>query len=168
MGLKPGFVVSPPQGDALDALRKYRPDLKIPADLLPDQRLMLDAMVKAHVLDELAVRPGLAMIGQGHLSPAVILREHNRLVSMPEGYEPIKKIFRQLRGWERGDNTAGLIKSFFPSFTYGEGPRLSRGHIRHMSEIMNLRAVAQQMIMVLSDYLYSVITSPDLEKKRWK
>lgn len=116
--------------------------LLAPKGMTPEQHQMFGAVAKGHELDELAAKPSLSAMGEGHRKGLrhrnmdVIMKEHNRLVTLPKGFDPVRVGFRNLRdvGREGVD-----IKKVFPNFQYGQSPRLSRHAQRRMSEVLNRR-----------------------------
>lgn len=92
----------------------------------PDQHRMFNSIVRGHEWDELGAprnNPGLR--SEGHLHPRVIFREHNRVVTLPEEYAPVRNFLTRVRSQQLKNAPAG--------FTYGQGPRLSRHRIRDLS-----------------------------------
>ena len=103
----------------------------------------LNAVVKQHELAETRVRPTSRPFAS-HLSPAVILQEHNALVTAPKQFDSAKQVMRDLRTAKspldmNAPNEAGQLQEAFPWFRYGEGGRLSRGQIRNMTRIFEQR-----------------------------
>jgi hypothetical protein len=125
-----GHIVQAPRaigklrGIAKKGLGKNLPTLD------PSQNRMMQGVLKGHELDELRVRPNAATAPFQHLSPDVIYREHNRLATMPQGYEPVRSSMQQLRAGREAE-------ALFPKqIQYGApGQRLSRHARRHLSEI---------------------------------
>jgi len=112
-------------------------DMGMPADLVPrgQSRMATESLMRGHEMDELALgarKSHLAYAAKAtHMSPDVILRERNRLVTMPEKMRSdVAGVMEPLRGYEspvleqatRGVSGKGL--------DYATGPRLSR-HARH-------------------------------------
>lgn len=96
----------------------------------PSQNRMMQGVLKGHELDELRVRPNAGTVPFQHFSPDVIYREHNRLATMPQGFEPVRATMQQIRA---GREAEAL---FPPQIQYGaQGQRLSRHARRHLSEI---------------------------------
>ena len=105
-----------------------------------------DQMASGHELDESQVRVSNAFMDLGHLSPDVILREHNRLVSAPErmglsgfilGKQTTKDMAsRAFKNMRVQGGELRRIRKVFPDFRYGEGPRLSRGERRRMTQAL--------------------------------
>jgi hypothetical protein len=94
----------------------------------PSHRRMLDHVVKGHEVAELQSRPGLSAVRFGHVSPEVILREHNMLATMPKGNEPVRKLMQTLRGG--GREQEAFLTPY--GLTHGEGQRLSRHARKHI------------------------------------
>lgn len=98
----------------------------------PEHHRMLESIIKGHELDEIRVKPALRFRNLGHLSPDVILREHNKVTTLGSEHGPVKKFMKSLR---KDTKESDLIRKVYPSFSYGESPRLSR-HTR--KKIVNL------------------------------
>jgi hypothetical protein len=86
----------------------------------PDQYKMLNSVIRGHELDETTANLSSAMAPYGHISPEVMLKEHNRIATLPEGFSPIKELMQKTRA--RGE--AGLMSNY--GIDYGNSPRLSR------------------------------------------
>ena len=100
---------------------------------VPDsQKKMLHSIVKGHELDEIQAgkNPGSAVRYRGHQSPDVILREHNRLTTLPNGFGGVKDYVKAMRG-KAGPESNDL--SYF-GINYGESPRLSRHARKRITE----------------------------------
>jgi len=102
-----------------------------PPKMSPEQYKMMHSVIGGHELDELGADLNGAMLGFGHYSPDVMLKEHNRLATMPEGYEPVRQIFQHARGI-RGE--ANALSDY--GITYGQGERLNRHQRKHISRLM--------------------------------
>lgn len=99
--------------------------------LNPDQHKMLQSMTRGHELDELTVDPNLTFRNLGHNSPEVILREHNRLATLPEGYAPVKQVLQDFRK----DLETPRLNQF--GIDYGNSERLSRHARKRITELMH-------------------------------
>ena len=143
------YMVTPEKGDATRWFRKG-PMSEALGDAAasvktPEQRMMLDSLLKGHELSELAAvkNPRMAFRGVGHLSPEVILREHNQLVTMPsktrEALSPVVTGMRQLQG-----EAEALRKATGGKFDFGKNPRLSRHARKRVTELME-REVQPQL-----------------------
>ena len=114
-------------------IRGLLPELeKVPAG----QQKMLNAILKGHELDEVAVKGSMGAGGMGHRSPDVIFREHNRVATLPRGYDETKKFMSGMRGF--AEAPALMPKEI----EYGTGPRLSRHARRHLTENINDKTIA--------------------------
>jgi hypothetical protein len=106
-------------------------------------RKAAEAIMRAHEMDEMARSAKAASnptfaTKMTHTHPDVLLREHNRITTLPEGVkEPVQGLFQNLRG--------GLEQPVFNQATRGVGgqglqltqsPRLSRHARRHISDRM--------------------------------
>ena len=154
MGMKPGQVFAPKEGDALDALQKglmgfvFKDKTK---EWTPAQRNMLTRIVEDHELDEVHTAPARSMAQHGHNSPVVILREHNRVVSLAPDMKPVKDMlsnirttdprrFLSLRKALKGKREDRVIQSVEPDFVYGEGDPLGSGRIKEITNKLEERA----------------------------
>lgn len=122
----------PKRGDALRFLTGEIGAERIPAAAQvasnPRSRKMLDAVIKGHELDETIVPQGLAAGMYGHRNMDVILREHNRIATLPSEHQAVRDMSKQLRDLG-GESQA--IKGYVD---YGNGPRLSRHARRRIVE----------------------------------
>jgi len=100
------------------------------------QQKMLHGVLKGHELDEATVKGGLGAAHLGHRSPDVIFREHNRLATMPKGYEPVRKSMQSAR---EGRESTFL---FPKGTTYGEGPRFSRHARKRLGELAEKKTIS--------------------------
>lgn len=165
-GLEPGVVMAPKKGDALEFLGSSRLRSMFDArgvdmntkNWTAQQRRTLENIVKDHELNETRVRPERAMKKFRHVSPEVILREHNRVVGLGDDMKPVGDVLRAMRvtGDEKlpfykkpglvikaiqGDSKAHhrlenararedtVIKKVRPDWEYGRGPALSEDEI---------------------------------------
>lgn len=119
----------------------------------PANSKMYHAIVKGHELDELKVRGGMSAVQFGHASPDVLFREHNRVTTLPAGYEGAKRCMIEMRTTPNpiGTTEAG---SFFPKqIPYGTGPRLSRHARKHLTRISEDKAIQIARSQVPPEYL---------------
>lgn len=107
----------------------------LPAMQTPEQHQILNSVLEGHEMDETMVPGGLGAKQFGHRSPEVLLREHNRVATLPSGSEPVRQYMQQLRGFT--GETPALAEV---GVQYGQGPRFSRHARRHLTDIMNARA----------------------------
>ena len=138
MGFKNGkTVMAPEKGDVNRFATKVQNETGLkyaPAKKMTGrQRHMNEATVKTHELDEMQVKPKGSFVQFGHNSPDVILREHNRSVTMPKEFEPVRRHMKKVRNI-MGD--AQTLKDTFPQFNYGSGQRLSRHARKRMTDVM--------------------------------
>ena len=131
-----GAIVSQKRGDVVQLLSRHGADA---SKLSPEHRKMVNSILMGHEMDELGKRhPGLAFRSVGHISPSVMLREHNRLATLPEGYEPVREFMQKVRSKAEGP----ALRRF--GVTYGKpGTRLNRHAIRDLSNRMNEAAVQE-------------------------
>lgn len=102
----------------------------------PAQNRVLQGIFKGHELDEAKGRLRAGAKQFGHNSPDVILREHNRVTTLPPEFEPARRYMRDLRLGREAD----LMPKGIP---YGRGPRLSRHARRRLTDMIADRANAQ-------------------------
>lgn len=88
----------------------------------PTERRTLDGVIKGHELDENVVSRRASFLPLGHNSPDVLLREHNRVTTLPADHANAKGVMQTMRGHmgEEGD----VLKAY--GVNYGDSPRLSR------------------------------------------
>lgn len=110
------------------------------------QRRAFNALVHAHELDEAAAMTGrksrLAFGNMGHASPEVILKEHNRIVTLPEHLRPAGQALATIRkpvprapvpfGGPEGRALEGLVD-------IGRSARLSRHARKHITNLVHNR-----------------------------
>ena len=120
--------------------------IKIP----PNQRKMFEAVSKGHELDELQAlkNPQESFARRGHMSPEVILKEHNRLVTLPPGNDELKKVMQTVRG---AMGESGQLAE--AGVTYGQGPRYSRHARKRITENMEqkYKDMQQRVNSVIED-----------------
>lgn len=109
----------------------------IPARPPSDQRQMLEAVVKGHELDETLVRPALSFKPFGHNSPDVLLREHNRLATLPTANSAVRDYMRDLR-----KNTESPVLAQY-GIDFGKSERLSRHARKRITEHMERRTMKE-------------------------
>ena len=112
----------------------------------PEQHKTLHSVFKGHELDELTTKPALGTAQFGHVSPDVIFKEHNRLVTLPEGNEEVKDFMKSIRNQKNGEH------SLFPSgMIYGKSPRMSRHARRRLTELASEK-IKNRLIDLFSRY----------------
>lgn len=143
LGLKAGPVIIPTKSGG-DTKRLFRKVLEPSGDtkrwlqktlgvdaeagrlpLTPSENRMLEGVLKGHELDELGARPSASFLPFGHRSPDVILREHNRVVTLPSAYGGVRRIMDLVRNFA-GAEAGVLRRATGGKFDYGSSPRLSR------------------------------------------
>lgn len=134
-------VFTPNRGDGgsfLRSIAKYGPP-KAENELLghvnsmsPTERRTLDAVLKGHELDELQVPTRLAFTPFGHRSPDVVLREHNRVATLPADHANVRGAMQALREISKGEKRT--LQEY--GVQYGTGPRLSRHARKHITNMM--------------------------------
>lgn len=137
-------IVLPGEGSFHKQLKRSAGKYKGKLPKLDGQnKKMLESIVKGHELDEIqaarkAGRMGKGMSpvtkAQGHVSPDILFREHNRVSTLPKGYEGARDTMRGLRKSRREDTH---FKRF--GMEYGSGPRLSRHARKRMTEALETR-----------------------------
>lgn len=115
-------VFRTPRGDAARFLRQSGGSVP---EFTPEQHKMFDAVVKGHELDELQLQtPSHVTAAWGHMSPEVLFREHNKIVTMPPDMDPVRRTVQGMR--QSSGESAVLNEHLRPfGFTFGEGDRLS-------------------------------------------
>jgi hypothetical protein len=111
-----------------DALRDLRA-------MQPKERLMREAMSRGHELDELMLSRSGAPSSSfhtlfSHADPRVLLREHNRLTTLPAAYKRVGRVGKDIRA-SLGE--AQELEKLIPGFRFGESPRLSRHAQRRLA-----------------------------------
>lgn len=129
-------VLDPRKGDMVRAMRQQR---LAPANMSAQERYMAEAVGKGHELDELALgrraHTSAGSVGYhfstGHTNPDVILREHNRLATLPEGYDAVKAMYTRMR--RAGIESRLLAAATGGKVHYGDPTRLSRHARKHIA-----------------------------------
>lgn len=130
-------IMTPQRGDAASFLKGMgmpTPPMNAP------QRHMLEGVFKGHEMDEAVVQPKGSFQNFGHLSPDVILREHNRVRTMPAGFEPVQQTMGTLRGIPGGE--ASALKPY--GVEYGQSARLSRHARRRITNMIEHDTMSAQ------------------------
>jgi hypothetical protein len=127
--------ISRPVGDTLQNFKNYlsgsHPDFP---PLNNKNRLMFDAVAMGHELDELKNLKDIRHIYRLHHihgSPKVLLKEHNKLITLPPDYKSLKTYVTNYRNAGREGDILNI-----GTFRYGESPRLSRHAIRRLTDII--------------------------------
>lgn len=113
-----------------DALTWAKNKLGVGPGFPTKSRKMLDAVIKGHELDETKVLANMSGRVFGHSSMDVILREHNKLTTLPKEHLPVQQLFGELR--QAGETAK--VQSVLPNYIHGESPRLSRHARRRVME----------------------------------
>lgn len=135
---------TPYQAAALDALKHTR--------MNGPQQKALNSVIHGHEMDEIfhasrrakrGLGPSPVTEEYGHQSPDVLLREHNRLTTLPaEVRAPVTSAMKKLRA-ATGD--ADAIEDVFKGrFSFGDSPRLSRHARKRMTEALERRYVEKE------------------------
>lgn len=124
-----------PGSDQMRAMEKGVPDRN---------KKMLHAVLKGHELDELKTVPSLGAEHMGHMSPAVIYRESNRVATLPKAHKPVADFMQNMRG-------RGFEGTLFPSrLPYGK-QRLSRHAIKRLTALQGEKTVGQAKSLGMFD-----------------
>jgi hypothetical protein len=99
----------------------------------PKESKALEAVAKGHELAETQVKASPAFIEIGHMSPDVLLREHNMIQTMPKRYKKVGDILRKQR---QGVEAAVIREATGGRFRYGKGQRLSRHGRKHITRMV--------------------------------
>jgi hypothetical protein len=109
----------------------------------PKERLMREALARGHELDEVLLgqggRLGSSTFRQayGHSDPRVLLREHNRLTTLPASRKRVKRVEVDRRA---SSGEAQMLEQAIPGFRFGESPRLSRHAQRRLAPLLERAA----------------------------
>ena len=135
----PGQIRAPSRGDFIKRVEQEH--IPVGATFTPAQRQLSEALVKGHEVSETQVRRPLMYFEtqtRAHANPSVIFREHNAVRQVDPSIDPnsaVRQTFKNMRKEVEDRSIQGL----FPSFDYGESPRLSRHAIRRMSDALESR-----------------------------
>lgn len=106
--------------------------IQLPEHTAPKDHKMVNAIMEGHEFDEAKVKSSPGVLQFGHRSPDVILREHNRVATLPKEHEGAREYMKGIR-----DQREGKVLQEH-GIEYGkEGTRLSRHARRHLTEIMS-------------------------------
>ncbi len=132
----PGGTYMRGNGNALRSLADA--GIPVPSTLPPSQQKMLNAVITGHELDEAkTLSPGMGMAHMGHRSPDVVLREHNRVATLPAEHAPVRDIMTATR---QPYGEAALLKQY--GVEYGQpGGRISRHLRKSITRDMNTTAL---------------------------
>jgi len=150
-----GSVIAPSRGDALKSMSANFPKAKTLPQVVKDVeaanpgnmgsiRKGLDAVVKGHELAEsqipksrqwsTAMRQEIPKF-ESHMSPEVLLREHNMISTLPESQKGVGDIIRAMR---QDSREAKVLSTLLPGFEFGKSPRLSpamkKNYTRRLSD----------------------------------
>jgi hypothetical protein len=136
-----GKITMPQHGGAVGYLG--RADLPTQG-MTGDAKRATEALVRAHEMDEMGLAAKSPKGGRslftavtGHLHPDVILREHNRLTTLPKDVQqPVQSIFHKMRPVEGSLLENSTRRGTQLGLNFGRGPRLSRHARRRVSERM--------------------------------
>lgn len=131
-------MFSPGKGDAKKFFGKTMGEVSAPQKVqkaigavkTPEQRKAMEAVMKGHEVAESQVKPTSSFLGFGHLSPDVILREHNMITTLPESAAPVRKAVMAIRGL----GEAPALKAG-TGFEFGKGQRISRHARKHLTKM---------------------------------
>jgi hypothetical protein len=140
----PQGAIIPGKGNTDTFLRKRlgeQIDARLP-QVGPKDKRMINSIIDGHELDETLVRGGLAVRGVGHRSPDVLLREHNRVTTLPKEYGGSREFMKSMRG---STGETGLFQNIDPRLAYGDSPRLSRHARKRITELMEKDTTDQIM-----------------------
>jgi hypothetical protein len=165
--LKPftGKILTRGSGDSVKRLGRFGTiakemsggeiNLNLPK-VAPKSRKMLDAVIKGHELDETKIRPNLSARIFGHNSADVLMREHNRLTTLPKQYADAKNYGHALRAGT--DREGEVLGKLIPGYSHGQSPRLSR----HLRKKIVQKMDAENPVREFMDQLHSkTANAPD-------
>jgi hypothetical protein len=95
---------------------------------------MIESILRGHEWDELGAKPMTAFRGMGHMSPDVILREHNRVATLPKEYGAAGSFMKDLRAGREAISLGDY------GVDYGNSPRLSRHARKRITEGLERQA----------------------------
>ena len=128
-------------GDLIHEIKpmlKFRPDFPALPTNGTDKELInrISLLHEGSEIRHGALKENAPQWGGGHVSPKVILEEHNILATLPKGHRRvIKKFFSAVRGGEKE-----VLEQNLPGFRYGH-QRYSRHAIKHLAEILERKGV---------------------------
>lgn len=134
-----GKIIAPASSRAKDHYKselklnpRFKPTIKALKGLKRSDAKVVDTITRGHELAETSVKkPSLGFKAiSAHLSPSVVLKEHNMGVTLPKNQSKALEYFKTMRG-DSGE--AQLFNTIYKNFNYGDSPRLSRHAIKHMS-----------------------------------
>jgi hypothetical protein len=157
-----GTIAMPPRGEVASTIGEQAAghldmgkDLsRLSKKMTPQEQKMTEAIVGGHELDELLMGRFRTLSRTnpyeiyGHASPRVVLREHARVATLPEGYERTRQFQQKMRTMNRGveegitiPSEADLLERATrgvggrPGITFGApGTRLSRHAQKRVSQ----------------------------------
>jgi hypothetical protein len=139
--VKNKVIFSPERGDAASKFRSitkgHNDEVSVAlrhhtSKMSPTERRTLDGVIKGHELDEVQVPSRMAFQPIGHNSPDVMLREHNRVTTLPADHANVKGMMQTLRG--PGGEEGSVLKEY--GVNYGDSPRLSRHARKRITGLM--------------------------------
>ena len=141
-------------GGSVGYIRRVAPAVK-DIKLTGPQRKATESIVRGHEMDERALTKvkGSVMGDFHHRSPEVILRERNRILTLPGGNEPVRDFFQAMRTAikRKGDSEAGLLERATKGVSgkgiqYGEGRRLSRHARKRVTRLMEEQGLKERAL----------------------
>lgn len=106
----------------------------------PRDKKMLNSISTGHEADE-AMSPVLQGFSQmGHRNPKVILREHNKVTTLPPEHAAVRGV---MQGVRQSAGESAVLKRI--GINYGEGQRLSRHAIRRLSDAIDRKATKEMV-----------------------
>lgn len=114
-------------------LAKYRTQMmNLPVkSISKEDKEMINRIGLMHEGAEIKVKKRNVAPIRSHVSPEVLLKEHNMIITLdPKKYPGSINFFKTLRNIT-GENK--LLSSIYPGFKYGQGSRLSRHKIKGMT-----------------------------------
>ena len=127
-------------GGASSLLKKHVPGRSVAGiELSPEHKKIVNAITAGHEIDEMGARHlGRSFLGHGHRSPAVILREHNRVATLPPEHAPVRAFMQAIRNHSAAGEGAVLKQH---GIEYGApGTRLNRHKVKALSTQWNAAA----------------------------
>ena len=148
-------IIVPEKGDLLSNIQNATRGMLGHRRLSGKNRKAIDAITKGHELDELAAKPIYykdTRLGGGHTSDSVLLKEHNKLTTLPKRYAPAKRFLTDIRTFsgEAGKLSDELLPANL-NFDFGNSQRLSRHAVKHLTNIAAKKRIKIQKELGLFD-----------------
>jgi len=134
-GLKPGqtFLNRPTKiPEDLAVSYATASSTKLPKLTKRKDRKVLNSIIQGHEMDEITAIPKKVFWdrrGMNHLSPEVVLKEHNKTTTLSNKHIKVKEYMNTLRKPTYVIGEQDLIREVYPGYEHGKSQRISR-HLR--------------------------------------